>query len=89
MSLVKEQKQTLIKDFSRHEKDTGSASVQIALLTERISKLTQHFKEHKKDHHSRLGLVKMVNQRRKLLDFLKKDKPQEYEQLIKKLELKK
>lgn len=89
MVLVKEQKQTLIKDFSLHEKDTGSASVQVAILTERIKKLTEHFKTHQKDHHSRLGLVKMVSQRRNLLDFVKENKPKEYQQLIKKLKLRK
>ncbi len=89
MTLTKEPKQTLIKDFSVHEKDTGSANVQIALLTERIKNLADHFKTHKKDHHSRYGLVKMVNQRRKLLSFIKKDKPKEYQQLIKKLKLRK
>lgn len=89
MVLVKEQKQTLIKDFSLHEKDTGSASVQVAILTERIKKLTEHFKTHQKDHHSRLGLVKMVGQRRNLLDFVKENKPKEYQQLIKKLKLRK
>jgi len=87
--LVKEQKEALIKDFSIHTKDTGSAGVQIALLTERIKQLADHFKVHKKDHHSRRGLVQMVNERRKLLDFIKKRKPSEYQQLIKKLKLRK
>lgn len=89
MVLIKEQKEAVIKDFSIHEKDTGSASVQVALLTERIKNLAEHFKGHQKDHHSRRGLVKMVSQRRNLLDFVKENKPKEYQQLIKKLKLRK
>ncbi|MFH1857051.1 MAG: 30S ribosomal protein S15 [Candidatus Omnitrophota bacterium] len=89
MNLIKEQKQSLIGDFAIHAKDTGSANVQIAILTERIKHLTDHFRTHKKDHHSRRGLVKMVSQRRSLLSYVKKSKPEEYLLLIKKLKLRK
>lgn len=89
MSLVKEKKEKLIHDYKLHDRDTGSASVQIALLTERINSLAGHFKTHKKDHHSRQGLLRLVNQRRKLLDYLKKVDKEEYEKLIKKLNLRK
>lgn len=85
----KQEKQVVIKDFSIHEKDTGSANVQIALLTERIKKLTEHFKTYKNDHHSRRGLVKMVSQRRKLLNYIKNNKPKEYQEVLKKLKLRK
>jgi small subunit ribosomal protein S15 len=87
MSLVKEKKQKLIADYKMHEKDTGSASVQIALLTENINLLGEHFKVHKKDHHSRQGLLRLVNQRRKLLDYLKGEDKEQYGTLIKKLKL--
>ena len=89
MRSVKEKKEKLIQDYKMHERDTGSASVQIALLTERINSLTEHFKVHKKDHHSRQGLLRLVNQRRKLLDYLKKQDKEEYEKLIKNLKLRK
>lgn len=89
MGLLKEKKDKVIQGFKLHERDTGSASVQIALLTERINSLTEHFKTHKKDHHSRQGLLRMVNQRRKLLDYLKREDNQEYEKLIKQLKLRK
>ncbi len=77
-----EQKKTLINEHKRHEKDTGSTEVQIALLTERIRELTEHFKIHKHDHHSRRGLLKLVGRRRKLLDYLKRNDQQKYKDLI-------
>ena len=89
MGLVKEKKDKLIHDYKMHERDTGSAAVQIALLSERINSLTEHLKVHKKDHHSRHGLLRLVNQRRRLLDYLKKEDKEQYEKLIKKLKLRK
>ena len=80
-----ERKQEIIEKFKRHEGDTGSPQVQVALLTERIIYLTQHFKTHKKDHHSRRGLLKIVGQRRRLLDYLKKNDVAGYADLIKEL----
>ena len=76
-------------DYKEHPQDTGSCGVQIALLTERINDLTGHFKAHKKDHHSRQGLLKMVNQRRRLLDYLKTEDEAKYQELIKKLDIRK
>lgn len=87
--IQKEKKTKLIDENKAHPKDTGSCSVQIALLTERISSLTGHFKTHKKDHHSRQGLLKLVNQRRKLLDYLKRQDENKYQELIKKLAIRK
>ena len=72
MALLKEEKQEILKKYGTTETDTGSSEVQIALLTENINKLQSHFKEHKKDHHSRTGLIRMVNLRRKLMAYLKK-----------------
>ncbi|MCX5903643.1 MAG: 30S ribosomal protein S15 [Proteobacteria bacterium] len=89
MVLQAEKKQELIGKFQLHEKDSGSPAVQIALLTERINYLTEHFKMHKKDHHSRRGLLKMVNQRRKLLDYLKRKDTDRYRQVIEGLRLRK
>ncbi|MBN2097421.1 MAG: 30S ribosomal protein S15 [Candidatus Omnitrophica bacterium] len=89
MTLVKDKKVKVISDFRVHERDTGSAAVQIALLTERINLLSEHFKLHKKDHHSRRGLLHLVNHRRKLLEYLRKENKEQYEQLIKKLKLRK
>ena len=89
MSLLKEKKGKIIQDYKMHERDTGSASVQIALLTERINALTEHFKVHKKDRHSRQGLLRLINQRRKLLEYLKREDKEQYENLIKKLKLRK
>lgn len=89
MVLQKVQKQNVIKTFKTHEKDTGSPQVQIAILTERINSLTEHFKAHKKDHHSRQGLLKLVNKRRRLLEYLKKEDKEGYEGIIKKLNLRK
>ena len=74
-------------EYKLHEQDTGSAEVQVALLSARISELTEHFGEHKKDHHSRQGLLRMVNKRRKLLDYLKSKDNERYRELIKKLGL--
>lgn len=87
--LQKEKKTKLIDDYKVHQSDTGSCSVQIAILTERINSLTTHFKTHKKDHHSRQGLLKLVNQRRRLLDYLKKNDKDRYQELIKKLDIRK
>lgn len=81
----KEKKQEIIKEYSRHEKDTGSVEVQIALLTKRISELTEHLKVHKKDHHSRRGLLIMVGKRRGLLNYLMKQDINKYRSLIKDL----
>ncbi len=82
-----EVKQEVIKDFARKEGDTGSAEVQIALLTRRIDQLSDHFKGHGKDHHSRRGLLKIVSQRRRLLDYLKNKDVARYQSLIGRLEL--
>ena len=85
MALNLEQKTTIITDHKLHEKDTGSSEVQIALLTNRVTYLTEHFKTHSKDHHSRLGLLKLVSKRRKLLDHLKKEDISRYQSIISKL----
>lgn len=85
----KAKKKNIITSNKLHEKDTGSSAVQIALLTERINNLTGHFKMHKKDVHSRQGLIQLVNRRRKLLDYLKRIDDKQYKGLIKKLELRK
>ena len=87
MSLSSENKSTIVADYARDEDDTGSPEVQVALLSARISELTEHFGEHKKDHHSRQGLLKMVNKRRKLLDYLKKKDQNRYRELISRLGL--
>ena len=87
MSLSSEAKSTIIAEYSRGETDTGSPEVQVALLSARISELTEHFGEQKKDHHSRQGLLKMVNKRRKLLDYLKSKDQDRYRELIKRLGL--
>jgi small subunit ribosomal protein S15 len=89
MTVSTEQKAKIVAEFQRAKGDTGSSEVQIALLTERINDLTGHFKEHKKDHHSRRGLLRMVNQRRKLLDYLKGKNLDSYRALIKQLGLRK
>jgi len=89
MSITAERKQALIKENSRGKTDTGSPEVQVAILTERISNLTQHFKSHAKDNHSRRGLLMLVNQRRSLLDYLRKKDEQRYTDLIAKLGLRK
>ncbi len=85
MALNVEQKTTIITDHKLHEKDTGSSEVQIALLTKRVTYLTEHFKTHAKDHHSRRGLLKLVSKRRKLLDHLKKESLNRYQSIISKL----
>ncbi|MDX1763038.1 MAG: 30S ribosomal protein S15 [bacterium] len=82
MSLVKEQKTEIIDSYKRHDKDTGSPEVQIAIISERIKYLTEHFKSHKKDHHSRRGLLKLVGKRRRLLDYLIKIDIDRYRQVI-------
>lgn len=89
MALTKEKKREIIEAFKKHESDTGSPEVQIALLTERINYLTEHFKVHKKDHHSRRGLLKLVGQRRKLLDYLKSKDINRYRELIERLGIRK
>jgi small subunit ribosomal protein S15 len=89
MALSKERKEAIIEKFKTHEKDTGSPEVQVALLSARIQYLTEHFKTHKHDHHSRRGLLKMVAQRRKLLEYLKAQDRQRYERLIQSLGLRK
>lgn len=89
MALIKEVKQSIIKDFARDEKDTGSAEVQIAILTEEIRILTEHLKEHKHDFHSRRGLLKKVGQRRNMLNYLAKKDVNRYREVIKKLGLRK
>ena len=85
--MLKEEKQTVIQDNARHEGDTGSPEVQIAILTKRINDLTEHLKVHKKDHHSRRGLLKMVGKRRGLLDYLMKKDIERYRQVISALNL--
>ena len=89
MSVTKEQKHNIIENHRIHETDTGSPEIQIALLTERINQLTEHFKVHKKDHHSRRGLLKMVGKRRRLLEYLKGKSVERYQALIKELGLRK
>ena len=89
MALTKEKKQEIIKQFAKDEKDTGSAEVQIAILTEEILVLTEHLKEHKHDFHSRRGMLKKVGQRRSLLNYLKKKDVIRYRDVIKKLGLRK
>ncbi len=87
MSLSAEKKQSLIKEHARGKTDTGSPEVQIAVLSERINGLTDHFKTHPKDNHSRRGLIKMVSQRRSLLDYLKRKDAKRYDEIIAKLGL--
>tara|TARA_B100000287_G_scaffold418749_1_gene456125 strand:+ start:651 stop:968 length:318 start_codon:yes stop_codon:yes gene_type:complete len=87
MALLKEEKKKIVKKFQNSDTDTGSPEVQIALLTENINKLQSHFKTHKKDHHSRTGLIRMVNLRRKLLAYLKRKNPESYQDIIKSLKL--
>jgi len=87
MTMTAERKAALMKDYATKTGDTGSPEVQVALLTERINSLTDHFKEHKKDNHSRRGLLKMVSQRRGLLDYLKSRDEARYQALIKRLDI--
>lgn len=87
MALSTEQKEAIIKAYAMKEGDTGSPEVQVALLSENINQLQEHFKEHTHDHHSRRGLIRMVNSRRKLLDYLKRKDVERYSSLIKRLGL--
>ena len=87
MALSTEQKHEVVKDYQRGEADTGSPEVQVALLTTRINDLTQHFATHKHDHHSRQGLLRMINRRRKLLDYVKRNDLGRYQELISRLGL--
>lgn len=87
MSITPERKQELVKEYAQSEGDTGSPEVQVAILTERITNLTEHLKTHKKDFHSRRGLLMMVGQRRRLLDYVKRKNTGRYEDLIKRLGL--
>ena len=89
MSITKEMKLEVIKDFGKTETDTGSAEVQVALITRRIEDLTGHFKAHKKDHNSRRGLLKLVGKRRKMLNYLKNTEIERYREVIKRLSLRK
>ena len=85
--LTLEKRKALIEDYRLHEKDTGSPEVQVAILSERINNLTEHFKAHVKDNHSRRGLLKMVGQRRTLLDYLRRTNEKSYKELIEKLNI--
>ena len=89
MSLATQRKHDVVVKFAKHPSDTGSAEVQIALLTERITYLTEHFKTHLKDHHSRRGLLKLVGQRRRMLDYLRDKSEQRYRSLIETLGIRK
>lgn len=89
MALTKDKKQEIIKKFAKDEKDTGSAEVQIAILSEEILALTEHLKEHSHDYHSRRGMQKKIGQRRRLLDYLKKNDVTRYREIVKKLGLRK
>ncbi len=89
MAIVKEKKAEVINRFKTHAKDTGSAPVQIAVLTEQINQLNSHFKSHKKDNHSRRGLLVLIGKRRRLLDYLQSINPKKYEETINKLDLRK
>ncbi len=89
MALTKDKKVALIGEYKTHPSDTGSPEVQVALLSERITYLTEHFKSHAKDHHSRRGLLKLVGQRRRLLDYLKSKDADRYAELIKRLGIRK
>lgn len=87
MAITAEQKTALIEEYATHEGDTGSPEVQVAILTKRIAYLTDHFKTHAKDHHSRRGLLMLVGQRRRLLGYLKRNHPDRYQSLIERLGL--
>ena len=89
MGIDKEKKQNIISEYKQHEKDTGSPEVQIAILSNRIGYLTEHFKTHAKDHHSRRGLLKLVSQRRKLLDYVKSKNKERYDDVIGRLGIRK
>jgi len=87
MALKKDDKKAIIEKYAIHEGDTGSPEVQIALLTEEISKLSEHLKDHKKDNHSRRGLLQMVGKRRRLIEYLKENEAERFEKLAKKLKI--
>lgn len=87
MAITQEQKAAVIQKHRKHEKDTGSSEVQVALLTERINQLTEHFKKHAKDHHSRVGLLKLVGKRRRLLNYLRNSEIQRYRAIVQELGL--
>jgi small subunit ribosomal protein S15 len=89
MVLAVDKKKEIVEQFKMHDKDTGSSEVQIALLTERINYLTEHFKTHKRDHHSRQGLLRMVSLRRSLLDYLKRNDTERYRRVIERLGIRK
>ncbi len=89
MALEKEQKEKILKDFAQHQGDTGSPEVQIALLSERIKRLSDHLKDHKQDTHSRRGLLQMVNKRRRILLYLTRKDPDRYKAIVQKLGLSK
>ena len=89
MVLTTEQKSEIVSGYRTHDTDTGSPEVQVAILTERVKYLTEHFKTHQKDHHSRRGLLKLVGQRRRLLDYLKKKDFNRYKELIERLGIRK
>ncbi|PKL51534.1 MAG: 30S ribosomal protein S15 [Nitrospira bacterium HGW-Nitrospira-1] len=89
MGIDKEKKQNIISEYKQHERDTGSPEVQIAILSNRIGYLTEHFKAHVKDHHSRRGLLKLVSQRRKLLDYVKSKNKERYDNVIGRLGIRK
>ena len=89
MALEKDAKRTIVEEFGLHESDTGSPEVQIALLTQRIASITEHLKVHKKDHHTRRGLLMLVGQRRRLLDYIKNKDITRYRKIIKALKIRK
>ena len=89
MVLLKSKKTEVIDNFKVHSKDTGSSTVQIALITQQINELSEHLKAHRKDQHSRRGLLLMIGKRRRLLDYLKKNNPEKYQDTINKLDLRK
>ena len=89
MALAKEQKAEILSKFKTHDKDTGSPEVQVALITTRINELNEHFKEHKKDYHSKRGLMKLIGQRRRLLNYVKGKSEERYQTIIKSLGLRK
>lgn len=89
LKMTKETKENLIKEFGGELKNTGATEVQIAIFTERIKYLTEHIQEHKKDHHTRRGLISLVNKRRRLLDYLKSQAQEKYVELIKRLDIRK
>lgn len=89
MALTKEKKQEIVSNFQLHDKDTGSVEVQVAMLTRQVNYLAEHFKIHPKDHHSNMGLLRMVGKRRRLLNYLKNSDPKAYQALIETLNLRK